>query len=240
MAATLGLQAQSSSKELYELRIYQLPGGGAVGTLQNYLTKSLIPALNRNGVSNVGVFTELGMTEPPKVYLLIPYASSAAFTEMKDKLAKDEQFKKDSEEYNTLPPDKKVFDRYDDYLLLAFDGLPKMKVPKKEKRLFELRIYQGHNEDAVRRKVKMFNDEEFDIFYRTKLNPVFFGEMLAGKDLPALAYMIVFKDMEERDKNWKDFGADPKWIEIRSAEEYKNTVSRIIRVFLEPTEYSQI
>jgi hypothetical protein len=46
--------------------------------------------------------------------------------------------------------------------------------------------------------------------------------------------------MAERDANWKAFSADPKWNDMKGKDEYKDTVSKIIRVFLEPMTYSQI
>ena len=103
-----------------------------------------------------------------------------------------------------------------------------------------MRTYEGYAEDAVRRKVKMFNVDELPIFYKTKLNPVFFGEVIAGEHMPCLIYMLTFKDLNERDANWKQFVDDPDWKRISQAPEYANTVSNIIRVFLEPTPYSQI
>ncbi len=77
----------------------------------------------------------------------------------------------------------------------------------------------------------MFNEEEFPIFYKTKLNPVFFGEAIAGANLPCLTYMITFKNMEERDKNWAAFGADADWKKVSADVKYANTVSNIRRVF---------
>lgn len=232
--------AAEPEKEFYELRVYELKGGGSVGPLENYFTKALIPALNKAGVKNVGVFKETSKTEPMKIYLLIPYPSMAKYQQIKDGLVKNAEFQKASEAYNTAPVDNPIYERYDSYLMLAFDGLPQLKVPAATQRIFELRFYEGYNEDAVRRKIKMFNEGEFDIFYRTKLNPVFFGEVIGGQNLPFLAYMITFKDMAERDAAWNAFIADPKWEEIKNKEEYKNTVSKIRRVFLEPMNGSQI
>ena len=86
----------------------------------------------------------------------------------------------------------------------------------------------------------MFNDEEIKIFKDTKLNSVFFGEVIAGEHQPCLTYMLAFKDMEERDANWKVFSANPDWKRISSAAEYANSVSNIYRVFLKPLPYSQL
>ena len=227
------------AREFYELRVYE-PTMGSLPTLEKYLSEALIPALNRQGVKNVGVFRETGKNEPPLVYVLIPYASMNDFEKVKEGLAKEDEYRKASDSYDKVGVEKPVYFRYETSFMHAFEGLPKMVVPEKKPRIFELRIYQGYSDDAVRRKVKMFNDEEFKIFYATKLNPVFFGEVVAGKDLPCLAYMITFKDMEERDANWKAFGANPDWQRILKDPQYANTVSKIVRVFLEPMACSQI
>lgn len=227
-------------KELYEWREYEIHFGGNQNTLHEYLEKALIPALNKHGVKSVGVFRETGKTEPAKVYVLIAYPSFEEYLAINDKVKSDEDFKKNSAAWDKMPAEKPVYNRFDTSLLIAFDGLPALKTPAKEPRIFEVRTYEGYSEDAVRRKIKMFNDEEFPIFYRTKLNPVFFGEAIAGPHLPCLTYMITFKNMEERDKNWAEFSADADWKRVLADAKYANTVSNIRKVFLEPMPYSQV
>lgn len=229
---------QSSNKEIYEWRVYTMRWG--TGALDNYLSKALIPALNRQGIKNVGAFSEIAKSEPAKIYLLIPYASMADYAKVNEALRKDSAFTEASADYNKIPVEQAVYSRYSSSLMIAFDGLPKMIVPKNEKRIFEVRTYEGYSDDAVRRKIKMFNDEEFTIFNRVKLNPVFFGEVVAGPNLPALTYMLTFKNMEERDQNWKAFGGDPDWQRVSKDPQYANTVSQIYKTFLEPTAYSQV
>lgn len=231
---------KAGKKELYEWREYEIHFGGSQNALHEYFEKALIPALNKFGVKTVGVFRETGKTDSPKIYLLIAYPSFEDYISINEKLKSDNDFKKNSANWDKMAAEKPVYNRFNTSLLIAFDGLPVLKVPAKEPRIFELRIYEGYNEDAVRRKVKMFNDEEFPIFYRTKLNPVFFGEAIAGPHLPNLTYMITFKNMEERDKNWAAFIADADWKRVSADPQYANTVSNIRRVFLEPVPYSQI
>jgi hypothetical protein len=229
-----------TKKELYELREYEIHFGSSQNTLHEYLEKALIPALNKYGVKTVGVFKETGKAEPAKIYVLIAYPSFEDYISVNNKIKSDEDFKKNSTAWQQVPADKPVYNRVNTSLLIAFDGLPALKVPAKEPRIFELRTYEGYSEDAVRRKIKMFNEEEFPIFYRTRLTPVFFGEAIAGSNLPCLTYMITFKNMEERDKNWAAFGADADWKRISADAQYANTVSNIRKVFLEPLPYSQI
>ncbi len=227
-------------KQVYELRVYEFRFNLSQASLNSYLTDGLMPALNRLGVKNVGVFGEIGKPEPAKTYVLIPHASWEAYTASATRLANDKAYADVKAKYDALPVDKAPYVRYATMLLNAFDGLPALVVPKSEPRIFEMRTYEGYSEDAVRRKVKMFNVDELPIFYATKLNPVFFGEVVAGGNMPCLTYMLTFKDMAERDANWKQFSANADWKRISSAPEYANTVSNIVRVFLEPMPFSQI
>lgn len=228
-------------KDLYELRIYESRFGLPQSNIENYLKDALIPALNRQGVKAVGAFREMGKTDPPKLYVLIPHPSMDSYAGTASRLAADTAYTKASQAYNELTPEKAPYARYTTSLLSAFDGLPQMIVPSTgQSRIFELRTYEGYSEDAVRRKVKMFNVDELPVFYKVKLNPVFFGEVIAGEHMPCLTYMLTFKDMAERDANWKAFSVDPDWKRVSALLEYANTVSNIIRVFLEPTNYSQV
>ena len=61
---------------------------------------------------------------------------------------------------------------------------------------------------------------EIDIFRKTGLNPVFFGETLTGDKMPNLTYMLVFNNMDERQANWRRFGSSPEWKALRAIPEY--------------------
>ena len=86
----------------------------------------------------------------------------------------------------------------------------------------------------------MFNDGEIQIMRDTNLGPVFFGETLIGPDVPNLVYMLSSADRESHKKHFDDFLAHPEWKRIKVLEEYKDTVSKIRRWFLQPTSYSQL
>lgn len=219
-----------------ELRVYELRGNAQ----EEYLKSALVPALNRQGIKNVGVFREMGKSEPPLLYVLIPYASITDFAEVNNRLAKDSEYQKASETYRNLLPDKASYARYKSSFMQAFTGFPQIAIPRKETRIFELRTYEGFSEDAVRRKIAMFNDAEIQVFNKVGLTPVFFGEVKIGDSLPCLTYLLTFPSMETRDANWKKFGSDADWKRISGLPEYANTVSRIQRVFLEPVAFSQI
>jgi hypothetical protein len=231
---------QTGGKEIIELREYELAFGGSQATLNAYFKEALIPALNKYGVSHVGAFSELGNFEPTKIYLLIPYSGITEYFKIPSRIADDSDYLAASQNYHSLPLNNKVFNRFSTRLMVAFDGLPVLNAGFKGSGLYELRTYEGYNEDAVRRKILMFNQVELEIFRNNELNPVFFGEVIAGPDLPCLTYMVAFKDMEERNKKWEKFGADPDWNRVKVLPEYANTVSKIIKKFLEPLPYSQV
>lgn len=227
-------------KEIYELREYEMRFGADQGQMDNYFKTALIPALNMYGVKAVGVFKEWRQSEPAKVYLLIPYPSLDDYLSINLKIKADAAYIKNSAAYNSIPASKPVYNRFTSSLMIAFDGFPKIVLPPGETRIFELRTYEGYSEEAVKRKIKMFHDGEFSIFKRAKLDPVFFGEVIAGDKLPRITYMVTCISMEERDKGWTAFVADPEWKKLTGDIQYANTISKISNTFLVPTPYSQV
>ncbi|MGY0035660.1 NIPSNAP family protein [Pedobacter sp. NJ-S-72] len=229
-----------TQKEVYEWREYEIRFGSDQGQLENYFKTALIPALNKYGVKTVGVFKEWSPSEPAKFYLLTPYSSLDNYLSINAKVKADADYIKNSAAYNSIPADKAVYNRFASSLMIAFDGFPALVVPSGKSRIFELRTYEGHSEDAVRRKIKMFHDGEFPIFNRAKLNPVFCGEVIAGDKQPRLTYMITCNSIEERNKGWSAFVADPEWKTLVADPQYANTISKISNTFLVPTSYSQV
>ena len=227
-------------KEYYELRTYSIPFNGSEQALHDYLEDTLLPALNQYGVENIGVFEALGDLTPKQIVLLIPYKDISAYGDVIAALAADTNYLEKRKAYDAVPHNKRVYTRFSSSFYIAFDGLPQIVKPKEGSQLFELRTYEGYSEDAVRRKVKMFNEEEFSIFDATGLHSVFFGEQVSGPMMPALTYMLSFSSMEERDANWKKFIVHPEWKRVSGLEEYAHSVSDIKRTFLKPLSYSQL
>jgi hypothetical protein len=149
-------------------------------------------------------------------------------------------------EFTNVPAADPPYVRVESSLLVAFDGMPKLEVPKqtaeKKPRLFELRTYESHSKKANQKKIEMFNVGEIALFRRAGLAPVFFGETLVGAKMPNLTYLLVFDDMPAHDANWKTFGGDPDWKKLSTTPGYTDPeiVSNINNVFLRPAPYSQI
>lgn len=230
-------------QEFYELRVYTLKNDTQQKLVEDYLKNAAIPALNRLGSNNIGVFTELKPTGQTKIYLLIPYSSLEDFIKVQDKLDGDSAYKDAATAYLSVTATEPAYDRIESSLLEAFAGVPKLVVPEKKPRIFELRRYESASETAGKKKIEMFNTAgELAIFKKAGLRPVFFGETLIGGLRPNLTYMLTYDDMAEHDKNWKAFGTDPDWKKLSSTPEYTDArlVSKITATFLVPTDYSQI
>lgn len=229
-----------SQSEVYELRLYSMEFGKSEDILHDYFKNALIPALNRQGLENVGVFEENGAALPKKIYLLIPHKNMQAYLDLADRLENDDQFKLDAKDYRNTTTDKIPFERYETRFIRSTWGFPKLVKPADGLVHFELRIYESYSEDALRRKLKMFNEGEFEIFEDAGLKTVFFGKNISGGQMPSLTYMLAFKNKKEYEKAWSKFGQHSDWQRISNLEEYANTVSDITRVFLNPLPYSQL
>jgi hypothetical protein len=233
---------KGTGAEFYELKVYTLKSNAQQKIVEDFY-KSAIVTYNRFGVKAVGVFTELAPVDQTKLYVLLPYQGMDHYLEVNDKLEKDAAFNQQSEEYLNAPAATPAYERIESSLLKAFAHSPKMVVPKKETRIFELRQYQSPSEAAGKKKIEMFNDQgEIDIFKRLNFNPVFWGETLIGPLRPNLTYMVSFSDLASKDAHWKSFGSDPQWKKISSVPDYADAllVNKIISVMLKPTDYSQV
>ncbi|HEY9172584.1 MAG TPA: NIPSNAP family protein [Verrucomicrobiae bacterium] len=237
-------QSPAESKEFYELRRYHLRRGPMQQRFDDYFRDLAIPALNRRGVSPVGVFDVTTGPDSPTKYVLQTYKSLDIFFAAHQPTGANLEMEK--AEFLNLPPGDPPYIRVESSFMVAFDGMPKLEVPKqaleKKPRLFELRTYESHSEKASRKKIEMFNTGEIALFRRTGLTPVFFGETLVGARLPNLTYLLVFDDMPAHDANWRIFVNDPEWKKMSSAPGFTDPeiVTNISNVFLRPTAYSQV
>jgi hypothetical protein len=241
--ALAAVKQKATKPEYYELRVYTLKNDAQQKLVEDYYQKAAIPALNRLGSKNVGVFTlQQPTTAITKLFVIIPFKSIEDFGKMNERLQADAAYLQAGAAYLNAPATEPAYQRIESSLLEAFSGMSKMELPEKKSRIFELRRYESASEAAGKKKIEMFNKGEIAIFKRVGLTPVFFGEAIIGEMRPNLTYMLTFDDMAEHDANWKTFGGDPEWKKISSMPEYANDniVSNITRTFLVPTSYSQI
>ncbi|WP_374949664.1 NIPSNAP family protein [Mucilaginibacter sp.] len=245
-AVTNAMQNQNAAPahaEFYELRVYTLKDATQQTLVEEYYKNTAIAALNRLGVKNIGVFTELKPAGQSKLYILATYRNLEHVNFVAERLNADNAYLKAGAAYLNAPASAPAYERIESSVMKAFKHSPVLAVPTKKDRIFELRQYQSASEAAGQKKIEMFNDQgEIDIFKRLEFNPVFWGETIIGPLRPNLTYMVTFDDLAAKDAHWKAFGGDPQWKKISSVPEYADAllVNKITSTLLVPTTYSQI
>jgi hypothetical protein len=198
------------------------------------------PAWERLELGPVGVFKEVGNDATPAIHVLLTYPSLEALGTVRDKLDRDRGYQMNAVEYLAAAKDNPAYNRIDSWLLVAFEAAPEPTPPKNKPKLYELRTYESHTEERARKKIEMFNRYEIPIFPACGFENVFFGETLVGSGLPCLKYMLAAPDMAANEAGWQKFIGHPDWLKVRDLPEFKDTVSTINKLYLEPTAYSQI
>lgn len=232
----------SGGRDYYELQTYHLDNEQQRNGFDQFASQAAIPALNRAGVSPVGVFYAEQELSP--IYVLLKHASLESVATLVERLAADDEFRQQGAAFLDAPADQPAFRRMESSLMIAFRGMPQLERPVDAPgRIFQLRTYESPSVKTGLKKIEMFNDAgEIEIFRRVGLNPVFFGQTLIGSKMPNLTYMLGFSSPDELKANWKKFGGDPDWQRLRLMDEYadKNILSGITNLILKPAKYSQI
>ena len=230
-----------SDREFYELRHYLIKSQDKQKRVLDFLKAAEIPALNRIDISPIGVF-KISEDNNFDLYVLLPHKSLASVVTASSLIVSDTQYNKDGAELLDAPKSDTPYERIESSLMLAFEAIPKIELPTKaQTRIFQLRIYESHNLVAAKKKIEMFNTGgELEVFRKTGMDPVFFGQSLIGSRLPNLTYMLGFDDMETKEKSWGRFGKHPDWLKLKADPYYKDLVSNITNIMLEPALCSQI
>lgn len=238
---------QAQSRDIFELKIYHIESPEQEKRLDHYLEKAYLPALHKAGIEKIGVFKPLLSDEKEagkKVYVFVPYTDLQQFAELPAILEKDDEYLKSGKDYIDAPHDNPPYRRIETTLMRAFTGMPQFKEPQlsgpKQDRVYELRSYESATEKQYRNKVKMFNEGEIDIFDRLGFNAVFYGEVIAGANMPNLVYLTTFENLEAEKAHWEAFRTDPQWEKMKVMEEYQNNMNRNDAKLLYPAEYSDL
>ncbi|MDR1780529.1 MAG: NIPSNAP family protein [Tannerella sp.] len=228
---------QAGEKEIYEVRLYTLEGSG--DELDNYFKNTLIPAYNRLGVK-AGAFKPYKPEDGEARYLLFVYPNIAEYLKVKKALWEDKTFTTAAQPFFDTTATKPAYVKFETILSEAFDRIPTHKTPGQTRTLFEFRVYQSPNEEANRRKIKMFNVDEIPIFDQVGINSVLYGDILAGPKQPSIMYLTWYNDEPTRNEAWKKFVDHPDWKRISKLPEYANTATNNKSTLLTPLAYSQL
>ena len=237
--------SRKPAREFYQLTVYHFQNEKQEKILDNYLKNSLLPALHRLKINNVGVFKSWAndTLADKLIYVFIPFKSLEMAIKLPSKLKADVDYTSAGAEYLDAPYNDPPYSRMETILLRAFPLAPQMQLPSlqsaKKERVYELRSYESATEKKFENKVRMFNEgDEIGLFKRLNFNAIFYSEVISGSKMPNLMYMTSFENKVARDEHWKTFGSDPYWKNLSSMPEYQNNVSHIDITFLYPADYS--
>lgn len=242
--ATSNLMAAPLNRAVFELRYYRLRNGTQIERTNQFLSKTYLPAAIRAGAGPVGFFGGMVAPQMPFVLSVTGFRNLGAMEAAMDKMAADSAFRKGADEYDSMT--ELSYIRMETSLFRGFRTFPNIQVPPaadgQAPRVFELRTYEANHVNASQRKIGMFDEGEIAIFRKCKMTPVFFGEAIAGGNLPNLTYMLAFDSLAAREEAWKTFINDPDWQKLRVKPGLSDAevVSNISGSLLRPMPYSPI
>lgn len=238
-------QGKEKTGEYYQITIYHFSTDEQQSAIDNYLKNAYLPALHRQKINNVGVFTDLknDTSADKRIFVFLPVKSLQQIDDLVTMIEKDREYLTNGKDYLETSFDKPLYSRLENIILKSFPLAPSMQLPKltapSSERVYELRSYESSSEHLFLNKRKMFNEGgEIGIFKKLNFNAVFFSTVIAGNHMPNLMYMTTFENMADRDAHWKSFVADAEWKTLSALPEYQHNVSHADIYFLRPTSYS--
>ncbi len=243
MAAAGGASAAETAKPQYfELQTFFLRNGPQPQRVSDFFEHVYAPALAKLGLPPFGFFQPVIGEGSPYWLVLLTLPSLDWLETLPARLAADAEYQKGAELF--LAGDA-PYVRREITLLKAFDGMPKLVLPTPKQsggRIFEIRTYESNTSATLKRKVKMFEGGEIQIFQRLGMSPVFFGQTMIGRNMPSLTYMLAYDDLAMRDRVWRAFGGDAEWQKLRAAPGNSDAeiVSNISNMIVRPASFSQV
>ena len=155
-------QSQTKRQQYFEWIRYHLPMGNRRGYVSDYYRDVAIPALNKAGINNVGVFNVNRGPNNPTLHVIIPHPTLESIVTLNDRLLDDQNFVKAGERFLKSPSSEMAFVSMEKSILKAFSHLPEIVVPTQKKenksRIFQVRTYEAPSLTASKRKIHMFNE----------------------------------------------------------------------------------
>jgi len=231
--------------EFYQITVYHFSTAEQQQLIEQYLKDAYLPALHRQKIKNVGVFTLIAndTATDKRIYVIIPVKSLQQFGEIATRLIADNDYQTNGKTYLDAGYKTPPYSRLENILAQAFPLAPFLNLPTltgpRSERVYELRSYESATEKIFANKVKMFNEGgEIALFKQLNFNAVFYSSVIAGCNMPNLMYMTSFENMADRDAHWKSFGSSPEWKKMSALPEYQNNVSKNTSFFLQTTTFS--
>lgn len=234
------------AREYVQIKIYHAADSFQLATINQYLQTALLPTLEKGNFKRVGFFTALDndTAKDKRLYVFIALSSLQQLENVTALIDKTQVDSIAAPAYTKAAYNAAPYTRIETVLLRAFEGAPQVTISGLKgivtDRVYELRSYESATEALHQNKVRMFNSGEVELFRRLGFNAVFYGQVMAGSQMPNLMYMTSFDNKAARDERWKAFSADPAWKAMSAKPEYQHNVSKNTIVFLRPMPYSEL
>src|SRR5690606_21631086 len=101
-------------QEFYEIKLYLIDNPEQEVQIDNYLKNAYIPALNKAGIKNIGVFKPIkddSVYYGKRIYVLTPFESTQQFLDIPGALKSNDQYLKAAYDYLNAPHDKSPYIR---------------------------------------------------------------------------------------------------------------------------------
>lgn len=106
--------------------------------------------------------------------------------------------------------------------------------------LYELRTYRALP-GRMPALLKRFETRTIPIWERLGIRPLGFWTTVIGPSHLEMVYMLVWESLEERQRKWDAFAADPEWREALAESEKDGTIVALAaNTILSPTSFSAL
>ncbi len=230
-----GLAADQDTR-FFELRTYHA-ATGKLDDLNARFRDHTLKIFANHGMTSLGYWLPVENTNNVLIYLLAFPSREARAKSWKEFMADpDWQAAQKASEVNG-----KLVDKVDSVFLTATDFSPMAQVgPSGEPRLFELRTYHA-SPGKMDNLLARFRDHTAALFDQHGLTQFGYWTPTEKKDGAGetLVYILIHKDKESADTNWKAFRDDADWKKAKTDSEINGPLTvKVESVYMSPTDYS--
>ncbi len=213
--APVGAQAPAARTRMYRIDYFYYRQGDQANRINQFFS-SQAPLFLKH-IRSLGVFTAVMAPKLQTTMVLTGFASAQDMATAAASIEADPGYQKAHAEFESgaEPP----FDSAQRVLLQATSFSPEIAAPAekpKTPRYFELRIYHSPTLRQLAMVHERFAGPEIRIFHRSGVHPILYADTIIGPELPNLTYLIPFASLEDREKAWDAFNADPEWVKVRA------------------------
>jgi len=230
------------SPYLIECVTFRVEFGRQMGHALGWLEKRAMPLWQKHKFGPVGVFTVDIGPHIPAVFFIRIYASLADRQAVWTSLRADPDW---DAAVVDLEKDGPAFHREDMILLNSTPFSPPIKPARPgdaTRKLFELRTYECPTWRQLGYLHDRFAGGEIELFHKSGIHPLFYGDTLTGPNQPNMIYMVPYESYPARDKAWAAFRDDPEWTKLRDESIRKGgeIVRNISNIMMSPAGFSMI